>query len=208
MSITGASPLVTSWMELGLDWAFLWRPTLRPFTIPAGGQTQIPSEEYTFTAPEGILRNFVAGFDHPLCGIRYEANPELDTGSDFTVAQLAAVGVQNFPIYITALIPPRTPPGVYMVSQSKEWEWEEWARLYVINTDTLPHRCLFYGYTMIVLKEPRPGDTLIPPQTLKTMQLIYEMYPEKREKLREKFSETFDAWVEKLNYDKLARVGA
>jgi len=155
MSLTGVSPLVTSWMEQGLEWRYFWRPVVRPFTIPAKGQIQVPSEGYTFSAPEGILMTFNAGFDHPNCGIRFEAHPELDTGSTFTVNNLE-VGLSNMPgFYLTALVPPQTPPGIYTASQNKEWPWKEWTRLYVFNPDSIDHKCLFYAYTMLMLKEPR-----------------------------------------------------
>ena len=152
MSLTGVSPLVTSWIERGLEWNYFWHPVIRPFNIPAKGQIQIPGEGYTFKAPEGILMTFNAAFDHPTCGIRFEAYPELDTGSGFTVNFLS-LGLSNMQTYLAALVPPQTPPGLYVVSQNKEWPWKEWARLYLINTDSVDHRCIAYGYTILLLKE-------------------------------------------------------
>jgi len=154
MSLTGVSPLVTNWIERGLEWRYFWRPVVRPFTIPAGSHVQIPSEGYTFRAPEGIAMTFNALFDDPNCGIRFEAAPELDTGDTFTVNTLA-VAIANMPFYVTALVPPQTPPGLYGIVQNKEWPWKEWARLYLINTDSVDHRCIGYAYTMLLLKEPR-----------------------------------------------------
>ncbi len=29
------------------------------------------------------------------------------------------------PTFITSLIPPKTPPGIYTIAQSKEWAWKE-----------------------------------------------------------------------------------
>jgi len=155
MSLTGVSPLINSWIEQGLEWRWFWRPMQRPFTIPAGGTVQIPSEGYTFRGPEGTLLTLNGIFDHPSCGIRGEFNPELDTGSIFTVDTMTLVGFSNTPMYITSLIPPRTPAGVYAISQQKEWPWTDWARLHVFNSDSVPHRCLKYSYTMAVLKTPR-----------------------------------------------------
>ena len=156
MSLTGVSPLINSWIEQGLEWRWYWRPVQRPFTIPANGQVQIPSSTYIFDAPEGTLLTFNGVFDHPKCGIRGETKDELDTGFIFTVENMTLVGLYNTPMYISSMIPPRTPAGVYAISQSKEWPWTEWARLYLINSDSVPHRCLTYSFTMAVLKEPRP----------------------------------------------------
>lgn len=157
MSLTGVSPLIKNWIELGLEWRWFWRPILRPFTIPAKGHVQVPSEAYTFSAPEGVLLTFSAGFDHPDCGIRFETHPELDTGDVFTVTRLTGVGLANMPFYVVAFVPPASLPGVFTIAQNKEWPWTEWARLYVINTGSVPHRCLAYAYTMALLKEPRPA---------------------------------------------------
>lgn len=160
MSLTGVSPLITSWIELGLEWRWHWIPVRRPFAIPANGQVQIPSEAHAFRAPEGVLLTFNAAFDHPDCGIRYEAYPELDTEDFFTISRFVGLGASNMPFYITTLIPPASPPGLFSIVQSKEWPWTEWARLYVINTDSVPHTCFAYGYTMALLKEPRPKESI------------------------------------------------
>ena len=152
MSLAGVSPLINSWIEKGREFRWFWRPVLRPFTIPANSQVQIPSGAYIFKAAEGTLLTFNGVFDHPSCGIRGETHNELDTGSIFTVANMTLVGLYNTPMYVTALIPPRTLPGIYAISQSKEWPWTEWARLYLFNPDSVPHTCLKYSYTMAVLK--------------------------------------------------------
>lgn len=155
MSLTGTSPLIKSWIEQGLEWRWLGGPVFRPFTIPAGGQIQVPSEEYTFRAPEGALLIFNATFDHPDCGLRAEMHPEFDSGDSYTVRNLIAYGGVNFPIYLTAIIPPQSPPGIYSIASSKEWTWTDWLRLYLINTGSVGHRCLAYEYTVVVLKKPR-----------------------------------------------------
>jgi len=155
MSLTGVSTLINSWIEQGLEWVWFWRPVQQPFTIPANGQVQIPSEGYTFSATEGTLLVLNGIFDHPSCGIRGETHPELDTEEIFTVDLMTLVGFSNTPMYITSLIPPRTPAGVYAISMQKEWPWTEWARLYVFNSDSVDHRCLTYSYTLAMLKEPR-----------------------------------------------------
>ena len=128
---------------------------MQTFTIPANGTIQIPSEGYTFRAPEGTLLALSGVFDHPSCGIRAETNPGLDTENAFTVNTIAAVGLVNTPMYITSMIPPQTPPGVYVITQSKEWPWIDWARIYLFNSDSIPHMCIGYTYTMALLKTAR-----------------------------------------------------
>jgi len=155
MSLCPVSPLIESWIEKGLEWTWFWRPVQQPFTIPANGQVQIPSSAYTFKAPEGTLLAFNGVFDHPSCGIRGESHPELDTEEVFTVDLMTSVGFSNTPMYISAFIPPRTPAGIYAISQQKEWPWTEWMRMYLFNSDSVPHRCLTYSYTLAMLKKPR-----------------------------------------------------
>jgi len=155
MSLAPASPQISNWIENGLEWVWYWRPVQRPFTVPAKGQVQVPSGDYTFKAPEGTLLTFGAMFDHPNCGIRLESHPELDTGAAFTVANMTLAGLYNTPMYVMAVVPPRTLPGMYGILQQKEWPWTDWARLYLVNEDSVPHRCLLYAYTMAMLSEPR-----------------------------------------------------
>ncbi len=126
---------------------------LRPFTLPANSQVQIPSKKYTFNGPEGTLLTLNGVFDHPSCGIRGETKEQLDTEEIFTVDLMTAVGFYNADLYITSLIPPRTMDGIYAISMQKEWPWTEWARLYVFNTDSVAHICFKYSYTMAVLKD-------------------------------------------------------
>ncbi len=158
MSLTGVSPLINSWIEQGLEWRWYWRPVERPFTIPAEGQVQIPSAAYIFRAPEGTLLTLNGVFDHPKCGIRGETHDELDTGFFFTVENMTLIGLSNTPMYVSSMIPPKTLPGIHVINQQKEWPWTEWARLYLINSDSVPHTCLKYSYTMAMLREPRPAQ--------------------------------------------------
>ena len=152
MSLAGVSPLINSWIERGLEWTWFWRPVQQAFTIPANGQVQIPSEGYTFRAPEGTLLTLNGVFDHPKCGIRGVSHPGLDTENIFTVECMTLVGFSNTPMYVTALLPPRTPPGVFAISQQKEWPWTQSMEMYLINTDSIPHSCLTYSYTVALLK--------------------------------------------------------
>jgi len=159
MSFTVSSPLIVDWIKRGLEWRYFWRPVMRPFTVPAGAHVQIPSEGYTFSAPEGSLISIAAVFDHPACGLRLECEPELDTGELFTINTMAFLaGLVNQPYGISATVPPQTPPGVYNIANVKEWSFEEWMRLYVFNSDSIDHRCLGYGYTVALLREAREAE--------------------------------------------------
>lgn len=158
MSLTPASPLIVSWMEKGLEWRYFWNPVMRPFTIPANGQVQVPSERYTFTAPEGTLVSFSAAFDHPACGWRIEFDPEFDTGITFTVNNAYLLGTLNQPWGVFSTVPPQTPPGLYGLTIYKELSWKNWMRLYLLNTDSIDHRCIGYAFDVALLKEPRKDE--------------------------------------------------
>jgi len=198
LSLTGVSPLITDWMRLGLKWKYIWYPKMGPFTIPARGQVQLPSQDYTFTAPEGVAITFNGLFDHPNCGIRLECSPNLDTSDLFTVQQFLSLGLNALPFYVTAFAPPATPPGIYVIMQSKEWAWKEWARLYVINNDSVPHTCLGFAYFIAILDEPRPDERLVPLRDTARVQQMLELYPELRGPLRAKYAEEAEQFIKDL----------
>jgi len=185
-------------MRLGLKWKYIWFPKMAPFTIPDGGQVQLPSQDYTFSAPEGIGLTFGAVFDHPNCGIRFECHPNLDTGTEFTVARISMLGTLNQPWFLSALVPPATLPGQYMILQYKEWAWKEWMRLYVINADTVPHTCIGFAYTIATLDEPRPDDRLVPLKDTARVQQMLQLYPELREPLRRKYAEEAEQFIKDM----------
>lgn len=198
MSLTGVSPLITDWMRLGLKWKYIWFPKTGPFTIMPSGQVQLPSQDYTFSAPEGILLTLNAGFDHPNCGIRLECSPNLDTEDFFTAQRFLSVGNVGLPFFITAIGPPVTLPGIYGMLQNKEWGWKEWMRLYVFNADSVPHICLFFAYTLAVLDEPRPDDRLVPLKDMAQVQQMLELYPELRVPLRNRLSEEVEQFIKDM----------
>jgi len=152
--MSGWNPQIADWMSLGLEWQYLDQTILRPFELPAKGQRQLPVEDFTFKYPEGVLLQFTGGFDHPSCGIRIESEPEFDTDTFFTVNNLA-LGATRPEILVYATIPPVTPPGLYGLRILSPWVWKKWLRLYLFNPDSIPHRVLFHGYHIAVLKEPR-----------------------------------------------------
>ena len=155
--MSGWLPHISDWDRQGLEWQYLDQSILRPFAIPAKGQFQLPVEKFTFSYPEGVLLQFSGGFDHPSCGIRIESEPNFDTKELFTVNTIALGGGRP-ELLAYALIPPATPAGLYSVRILSPWKWNKWLRLYLINTDSIPHRVLGHSYHLAVLKEERPKE--------------------------------------------------
>jgi len=151
-------PQINEWDRLGLDWTYLDEAKYAPITIPAKGQIQLPRGDYIFRYPEGVIIQFSALFDHPLCGWRLEAHPGLDTGDVFTIGNVA-IGLTRPEVLSYVSIPPVTPPGVFLIRICGPWVFKEWLRIYVINTDVVSHRLLGHSYHMAVLKEERPKET-------------------------------------------------
>ena len=152
--------LITDWIKNGLSWHILIEPDITPFVIPANQRLQIPVlTPLNFEAPEGILLNYTAFFDNPLCGIDIATKQGLTYGNAITVQNLIAGGLVNQPWYQNARVPPLTPPGLFGVtiaSGSSEWQWQGWSRLYVFNVDIVAHFCMGLGYTQAALEVPRP----------------------------------------------------
>jgi len=152
--MSGWNPQIADWMTRGLEWQYIDRTIMRQFTIDENSQFQLPRDDYTFSYPEGVLIQFSAAFDHPLCGIRIEAEPNFDTGTIFTANQMT-IGVTPPDILVYAMQPPVMPPGMYGVRVGSPWAWKTWLRIYLINTDSVPHRVMGHGYHMAVLRDPR-----------------------------------------------------
>lgn len=184
MSLTGISPLITDWMKNKLKWRYLWQPVYKPFTVPAKGQVQIPFGDRTFKYPEGVILSFSASFDSSCCGLRYETE-NLDTGKAVTVDNITALGALNEPFYVWAAQPPDTLQGVHYIANYKEWAWQNWFNLFVINTDSANHYCLNFQYAVAVLLEPRPPD---PEASLLKMILLERLDPDFRKKLEDKIN--------------------
>jgi len=165
---------------------------------------QLPTEDFTFKYPEIIVLHFTVGFDHSNCGLRIEGNPDLDTEQTFTI-QNAMLGGITFPeLLIYCRVPPTTLLGYYQMRVCSAWVFQDWLRLYAFNADTIPHRFYGHSYHVAVLKEPRPDDSIVPLETLKRLQLVYEMYPEKRDLLRKNLGEEIEKWLEKDELKKAA----
>jgi len=156
MSLSEVSPLIKEWLRLGLRWHYVHRKSYTTLNIPALDIVQVPQGEYSFKGNEGALITFLASFDSPLCGIRIEANPELDTDDFYTVNRLTALGLINAPFPFTGFQPPQTPAGIYAVASFKEWAWKDWLNLYVFNTDTVERHCLTWQAIVAVLDDIRP----------------------------------------------------
>jgi hypothetical protein len=147
-------PTIERWERKGYQWKYLFNPVLKPFAIPAQGEVQIPSDKFIYRFKEGILQHFQAGFDHPLCGIRFKADPSFDSGNVFIVSSVALGMVAPDPL-IYAKMPPDTPNGVCTIRIESAWKIENWLELYIINTDSVPHTCIAYGY-IIVTSDLKP----------------------------------------------------
>lgn len=198
MSLEGFSPLITDWMKLGLKWRYRWFPKTGPFTVPARGNVQLPNQDFTFAAPEGVLLFFGALFDHKECGIRLEFSPNLDTDDFFVIGRFSALGIVNQPWFVVATVPPASLPGFYGITQCKEWGWTDWMRLHVINNDIIPHTCLGYSYIIATLDEPRPDERLTPLKEMARVQQMLELYPELRESLRRKYADEAEQFIKDM----------
>ncbi len=153
--MSGWNSTIADWMSQDLEWQYINQSTLAPFDIPANSQYQLPRGKFTFSYPEGVLLQLTAGFTHPSCGIRIESEPKFDTKETFTVANLA-LGMTRPDILVYGLLPPQAPAGLYGVRIVSPWVWKSWLRLYLINTDDVPHRVIGHTYHMAVLKNHRP----------------------------------------------------
>lgn len=146
-------PAIEEWERLGLKWMYIWNPKVAITTITARGQVQIPYEGYAYKYPEGVFIFGSGAFDHPSCGVRAEWAPNFDSGDLFTVQNLALGGITRPEEFIYVNMPPHSP--WYSVRVCASWKWEQWLNLYLINTDSVPHRCLGFAYMLAVLQEPR-----------------------------------------------------
>ena len=189
--------LVTDWMRNRLDWGYVSATKLAPTTLQPGEMFQLPRSEYVFSYPEGVLLQFSAGFDHPSCGIRLEQNPGLDLGTDFTVMTIA-MGLSRPEVLVYATIPPTTPPGWYAVRICSQWPFKDWMRLYVFNSDTVPHTMLGHSYHLAVLKEKRRDESIVPLKEIAEAQHAASLYPETREALRRRLRGRLDQYLERM----------
>jgi len=178
-------PIIADWEKKGLKWQYLRGVNMHPFILRAGQQLQLPRDPHTFTYPEGVICHFSAGFDHPSCGIRMEYAPNFDTEENFTISNLI-MGITRPEPLIYAIAPPDSFPGLYGLRIPSFWKWEQFLRLYIINTDSLPHKVIASNYILAVLTEKRPKERLDELEDLERLRMIYEMYPEHREMLKKK----------------------
>lgn len=185
-------------MRLRLEWGYISQQVLRTRTIQPSTELQLPTDDYTFTAPEGVLLDFTAVFDSPECGLRVEVDPSYDSEETFTVSNLVNLGLTRVESMIYAVIPPTNPAGRYTVRLVGPWTWKDWMRIYVFNPHTASHSMLFHSYDIAVLKEKRPGDRVTPLTDLKTLQLAYEMYPELRDTMRDQLSKSIETMLQDL----------
>lgn len=155
--------VIREWLDLGLEFHYIISPHLSPFNLPPRSRIQIPRPNpVDFQGPEGVLLNFTASFNNPLCGIDIELYPGYNTRSALIINNLLAGGLYNQPWAQNVRVPPWTAPGIFIIefaAAGNDQAWKNWARLYVMNTDTVAHVCLGLSYSMVILDEPRPKNT-------------------------------------------------
>jgi len=155
--MSGWNPQIADWMSRGLEWQYINQTTMRVFEIPANSQFQLPRGAYTFSYPEGVLIQFTGVFDHPSCGIRIESDPNFDTKELFSVNTVSLV-LTRPDILVYVAIPPETPAGLFAIRIGSPWVWQNWLRIYLFNSDSVPHRVIGHGYHIAVLKDPRKEE--------------------------------------------------
>lgn len=144
------SPLIVNWIDKGYKWKYIYNPVTRVRPIPRNGDIEIAHYEY----PEGSLILLGAFFDNPLCGVRMEADPKVDTERTHSIANfiLAGLTAPNVGEFVT--IPPTTPAGVFGIHIMKEWPWQSWCKIHIFNSDlAAAHNFLGLGYTMVVIEK-------------------------------------------------------
>lgn len=149
--------ILADWRKEGLRWKNIFAPIIRPITFTQERKI-FDSETHVPTLTEGFLYVFSAVFDHPLCGIRIESYPEMDSQDSFTIQNLL-IGMSRYDPWLYVKAPPDNPPGIYSIRRQKDWWFPKWLRLYLINTDRgVAHTCLGYGYMLAVAfpKEQKP----------------------------------------------------
>ena len=145
--------LITSWIENGPDWNWVYAPSTTVIEIPADSQVLYNEHKH----PEGTLTHGIAAFDSPFCGIRVVCDSlGLDTGSAQTISVSLIGGGSRPNIVAWSSVPPTTPAGVYVYQLVRPVPWEDKIQFWLFNNDSLPHRFLTGGYTMAVLLRPRP----------------------------------------------------
>ena len=193
------SPLIADWNSHRLEWIYDFQPTVRPFTLAPGERRLVPTQDYIFKAPEGILIQMSAVFDSPYGGFSMMAEPNMDIGVVNTVINNLVAGATTPNGSTHARVPPATPPGVYSIHCSKEQPWLETCRLYVLNSDPSNSiTCIGYGYTMAYLKKPRRDESIVPLKEIAEAQHAASLYPETREALRRRLRGRLDQYLERM----------
>jgi len=189
--------LVTDWISHGLEWSYLSATKVGFTTLQPGEMFQLPRKDYIFGYPEGVLLEFSVAFDDPSCGLRLEQNPNLDTGIDFTVTNMA-LGLSRVEGILYATIPPTAPPGWYILRICSQWPFMGWMRLYAFNSDSVPHTMFGHAYHLAVLKEKRKDESIVPLKMMAEVQEMLSLYPEMREPLRRKLGDAAEEFVKKM----------
>lgn len=150
------SPLISNWAENNLKWKYVFSPYLKAFKLEPNQMMKVPVQgEHAY--PEGLILTGGALFDSPMCGIRFFAEPTLDTKTTFTIVAFSLWGLfVPAPTALSVAVPPDTPDGSYAIHLNVDVAWEDNFAFYVFNIDTVEHWCLGLGYTLAVLDKERP----------------------------------------------------
>lgn len=142
--------IIGKWKDFGLGWKYMFVPVASPLPIPAGSALLLPGQNVEWRFAQGLLLRGKVIFDHPLCGIQFKTEPQLDPGVYLTVqnALLAGETVPKSGIYARA--PPDTPPGTFAMFIESIY-WQNLARFYVFNNDNVVHNCLYGVIELSVL---------------------------------------------------------
>jgi len=143
------SNLISEWIEEKQPWMYVIHTKVKAFVIPPKGKITLPQQNFKYEYPKILLLHLSALFDHPSCGARIRTDPNFDSETNCTVNIIGSVFSRTDPIFY-ALVPPFSPPGVYIVRMPSSWPGIRFLELSVINTDTAPHWCFSLGYMLAV----------------------------------------------------------
>ena len=140
------------WIKNKWEWMHVYAPKMKPTILKPKEMLKISTHKH----PEGVLISGEAAFDSPMCGVRIRAEPGLDTARTFVLNYLIASGLTEPNNLIFTAIPPKTPPGVFVMHTLREWAFKNLFELYVFNDDTVPHTYLMGDYVLEALVKERP----------------------------------------------------
>ena len=148
-------PLLTDWLQDGRKWKYVFSPNFSSKNIPAGGELRLPYQNHVYTHEEMVIMVMGAAFDNALCGIKIKTDPNFDSGTIFTVFNMAFGGITLPETLIYVRLPPDTAPGVFAMRIPSFWLCMNSLELSLINTDTVAHNSLGVAYILAVTDDKR-----------------------------------------------------